>query len=61
MGDDNRQNQVDEYQQVLNIENVKKFKEERDENEFVKRMKQEIGPVYGIAVNQEFGVLENFI
>ncbi|MDF2882856.1 MAG: hypothetical protein K0R54_3413 [Clostridiaceae bacterium] len=31
------------------------------EEEFVKRMKQEIGSVYGVAVNQGFGVLTNFI
>lgn len=58
--EEKRKNQVEEYCQVLKIENAGKFKEERDESEFVKRMKQEIGPVYGIAVNQGFGVLENF-
>ena len=57
--DENRKNQVDEYRQVLKIENAKKFKEEREEEEFVKRMKKEIGPVYGVAVNQGFGVLED--
>lgn len=33
--------------------------EEGREEEFVKRMKREIGPVYGVAVNQGGG--ENFI
>lgn len=59
--DDNRKNQIDEYRQVLKIENAKKFREERKEEEFVKRMKREIGPVYGVAVNQGFGVWEKFI
>ena len=59
--DENRKNQVDEYRQVLKIENAKKFKEEREEEEFVKRLKQEIAPVYGVAVNQGFGILENFL
>jgi hypothetical protein len=59
--DDNRKNQVNEYREVLKIENPKKFKEEREKNEFVNRLKREIAPVYGVAVNQGFGVLENFI
>lgn len=50
--DENRKNQVDEYREVLKIENAKKFKEEREKNEFMKRLRQEIGPVYGVAVNQ---------
>lgn len=58
--DENRKNQLDEYGQVLKIENLKRFREENKEVEFIKRMKQEIGPVYGIAVNQGFGVLEKF-
>ena len=58
---DNKNNQIDEYRQALKIENVKRFIEEKREEEFVKRMKQEIGPVYGVAVNQGFGVLEMFI
>lgn len=57
--EDKRKNQVEEYRQLLKIEDARKFKAERDEDEFVKRMKREIGPVYGVAVNQGFGVLEN--
>ncbi|NRT87264.1 HNH endonuclease domain-containing protein [Clostridium beijerinckii] len=57
--DENRKNQLEEYGQVLKVDNLKKFKQENKEEEFVKRMKQEIGPVYGVAVNQGFGVLEN--
>ena len=56
--DENRKNQLEEYGQVLKVDNLKKFKQENKEEEFVKRMKQEIGPVYGVAVNQGFGVLE---
>lgn len=56
--DKNRKNQLEEYGQVLKIDNLKKFRQENREEEFVKRMKQEIGPVYGVAVNQGFGVLE---
>lgn len=59
--DENRKNQVDEYRQLLKIEDARKFKAEREEEEFVKRLKREIGPVYGVAVNQGFGVLERFI
>ncbi|MDG5853123.1 HNH endonuclease domain-containing protein [Clostridium beijerinckii] len=59
--DENRKNQIEEYGQVLKVDNLRKFKKENNEDEFVKRMKQEIGPVYGVAVNQGFGVLENLI
>ncbi|NRT72075.1 HNH endonuclease domain-containing protein [Clostridium beijerinckii] len=59
--DENRKNQIEEYGQVLKVDNLKKFKKENKEEEFVRRMKQEIGPVYGVAVNQGFGVLENFV
>lgn len=34
---------------------------ENREEEFIKKLKPEIGPVYGMAVNQGFGILENFI
>ncbi|UYZ38011.1 HNH endonuclease [Clostridium beijerinckii] len=57
--DGNRKNQIEEYGQVLKVDNLRKFKKENKEEEFVKRMKQEIGPVYGVAVNQGFGVFEN--
>ena len=59
--DENRKTQIEEYEQALKIPNLKKFRRENKEEEFVKRLKQEIGPVYGVAVNQGFGVLENFI
>jgi Uncharacterized protein conserved in bacteria len=59
--DENRKNQLEEYGQVLKVENLRKFKKENKEEEFVRRMKQGIGPVYGVAVNQGFGVLEKFI
>ncbi|NRY63842.1 3-phosphoglycerate kinase [Clostridium beijerinckii] len=57
--DENRKNQLEEYGQVLKVENLRKFKKENSEEEFIRRMKQEIGPVYGVAVNQGFGVLGN--
>ncbi|WP_270566893.1 HNH endonuclease domain-containing protein [Clostridium beijerinckii] len=57
--DENRKNQIEEYGQVLKVENLRKFKKENSEEEFIRRMKQEIGPVYGVAVNQGFGVLVN--
>jgi len=59
--DENRKNQIEEYGQVLKVDNLMKFKKENKEEEFVRRMKQEIGPVYGVSVNQGLGVLENFI
>ena len=59
--DENRKNRIEEYGQVLKVDNLRKFKMESREEEFVKRMKQEIGPVYGVAVNQGFRVFENFI
>lgn len=59
--DENRKTQIEEYEQALKIPNLKKFRRENKEEEFVKRLKQEIGPVYGVAFNQGFGVLENFI
>lgn len=59
--DENRKNQIEEYGQVLKVENLRKFKKENKEEEFIRRIKQEIGPVYGVAVNQGFGVLDNFI
>ena len=40
----------------MKIENAKKFREEREEGEFVKRMNREIGAVYGVAVNQGFWI-----
>lgn len=45
----------------MKIENAKRFIEESREEEFVKRMKQEIRPVYGVAVNQGFGVLDKLL
>ncbi|NMF04666.1 HNH endonuclease domain-containing protein [Clostridium beijerinckii] len=56
--DENRKNQMEEYGQVLKVDNLRKFKKENKEEEFIRRMKQEIGPVYGVAVNQGFGVLD---
>ncbi|WP_242835758.1 HNH endonuclease domain-containing protein [Clostridium sp. DL-VIII] len=58
---ENKRNQIDEYREVLKIENAKKFVKENREEEFIKKLKPEIGPVYGVAVNQGFGVLEKFI
>jgi len=58
---ENKYNQIDEYRQVLKIENAKRFIEEKRKEEFIRRLKQGIGPVYGVAVNQGFIVLENFI
>ncbi|OOP73186.1 HNH endonuclease domain-containing protein [Clostridium beijerinckii] len=55
--DENRKNQIEEYGQVLKVDNLRKFKKENKEEEFVRRMKQEIGPVYGVAVNQGFMIL----
>lgn len=57
---ENRKNQIDEYIEVLKIQNAKKFIYEKRKEEFVKKPKQEIETVYGVAVNQWFGVLENF-
>ncbi|MCI1581435.1 MAG: HNH endonuclease [Clostridium beijerinckii] len=59
--DENRKNQLEEYGQVLKVENLRKFKKENSEEEFIRRMKQEIGPVYGVAVNQGFGVAYKLI
>lgn len=61
MVDEKRKNQVEEYRGILKVGDAGKFKEEREEEEFIKRMKREIGPVYGVAVNQGFGVLEKFL
>lgn len=58
---ENRKNRIDEYREVLKIQNAKKFISEKRKEEFVKKLKQEIGPVYGVAVNQGFGVLKMFI
>lgn len=58
---EHRNNQIDEYRQVLKIQNPKVIIEEKRKEEFVRRLKQEIGPVYGVAVNQGFGVLKDFI
>ncbi|WP_243156767.1 hypothetical protein [Clostridium beijerinckii] len=49
---ENKNNQIDEYIQVLKIENSTRFIEEKREEEFVRRLKQEIGPVYWVVVNQ---------
>jgi hypothetical protein len=57
---ENKNNQIDEYRQVLKIENAKRFIEDKREEEFVRRLKQEIGPVYGVAVNQGFGIIDSF-
>jgi hypothetical protein len=58
--EDNNKNQLEEYGQVLKIDNLKKFKDESKEEEFIRRIKEEIAPIYGIAKNQGFGVLDNF-
>lgn len=39
---ENKNNQIDLYIQVLKIENAKRFIEEKREEEFVRRLKQEI-------------------
>ncbi|MFT8352308.1 HNH endonuclease domain-containing protein [Clostridium saccharoperbutylacetonicum] len=59
--DENRKNQIEDYEQALKLGNLKKFRLENKEEEFCKRLKTEIGPAYGVAVNQGFGVLENFL
>lgn len=59
--DENRKNQLEEYGQVLKVENLKRFKEENREEEFIKRLRREIGPIYGVAVNQGFAILDKFI
>lgn len=58
--EDNKKNQLEEYGQVLKVDNLKKFKDESNEEEFIRRIKEEIAPIYGIAKNQGFGVLDNF-
>lgn len=50
--DENRKNQIEDYEQALKLGNLKKFRLENKEEEFCKRLKQEIGPTYGVAVNQ---------
>ncbi|WP_143315453.1 HNH endonuclease domain-containing protein [Clostridium sp. HBUAS56017] len=59
--DKNRKNQIEEYREILKVEDAKKFKNEKSLEEFYRRIKQEIMPVYNIAANQGFVVLENFI
>lgn len=59
--DTNAKNSVEEYRDILRVEDAKKFKEQRQEEEFIKRLKQEIGPVYGIARNQGFRVVERLV
>lgn len=45
----------------MKAKNAKRFIEEEREEELVKRLKRERIPVYGVGVNQGFGVLGNFI
>ncbi|GAA0076023.1 HNH endonuclease domain-containing protein [Clostridium sp. CTA-5] len=59
--DTKRNNQIEEYRELLKIEDAKKFKEERSIEEFYKMIKKEVSPVYNIAVNQGFCVMEEFV
>jgi hypothetical protein len=57
----NSRKQIEEYQELLRIENAKKFNEQKNKDEFVKRLKQEIGPSYCIAANQGFAVMKDLL
>ncbi len=57
--DENKKNQIEEYGQVLKVDNLKRFREGNKEEEFIKRMKQELAPIYGVAENQGFSVLKS--
>ncbi|NFS29234.1 HNH endonuclease [Clostridium botulinum] len=59
--DTKRNNQIEEYRELLRIEDAKKFKKEKTIEEFYKMIKKEVMPVYNIAVNQGFGVMEELV
>jgi len=54
---ENKKNQVEEYREMLKIANPKEFLEKESKEVFFKMIKKEIYPVYNIAVNQGFGVV----
>lgn len=56
-----KKNQIEEYREMLKIENPKKFLEKESKEVFFKMIKKEVYPVYNIAVNQGFGVVDRFL
>lgn len=52
-----KKNQVEEYREMLKIADPKKFLEKESKEVFFKMIKKEVYPVYNIAVNQGFGVV----
>ena len=52
-----KKNQVEEYREMLKIANPKEFLEKESKEVFFKMIKKEVYPVYNIAVNQGFGVV----
>ncbi|WP_317087235.1 HNH endonuclease domain-containing protein, partial [Clostridium neonatale] len=54
-----KKNQVEEYREMLKIADPKKFLEKESKEVFFKMIKKEVYPVYNIAVNQGFGVVNN--
>lgn len=54
-----KKNQIEEYREMLKIADPKDFLEKESKEVFFKMIKKEVYPVYNIAVNQGFGVVNN--
>ena len=55
--DENKKDEIEEYRSILRVQDAVKFKEEAKIEEFFKRYKDGICPIYNIAVNQGFKVV----
>ncbi len=56
--DNKRKDEVEEYKDVLKIADAKSFRNNETFEGFSKRLKKEICPVYNIAANQGFHILD---
>ena len=52
-----KKNQIEEYREMLKIADPKEFLDKESKEVFFKMIKKEVYPVYNIAVNQGFGVV----
>lgn len=56
-----KKNQIEEYREMLKIADPKRFLEKESKEVFFKMIKKEVYPVYNIAVNQGFGIMERLL
>lgn len=57
--DKNKKNEIEEYRTILRVPDANKFRNTGTYEEFIKRYKDGICPVYNIAANQGFYIVDN--